>query len=431
MFGSVPDARLKPVWSFAEASDEVPIRPGPVGSGLAVFGIIRTSMASRCDVVVVSVALLLSACSSSRSAAPSTTGAGGGSRLEVRVTRDGCTPRHLRTGVGLTQLALANHSSARASFEVLSGDHVVGRVEALAAGESSVISLELTRGVYRTACQIGASADSGELAVGGASGSVVLSQEPDLQQAADQYRSFLAARADALVADLTSLAAAVGAGDVAGARTAYLHTRADLGAVEPAADNFGDAEPAGQDDLAEELDGPSDAGPTDPVVGLRLVEQGLWGTGPVVDVTQAVARALATARQLQVRIGAMHLDAVEAAGGSGDELAEAIARAAGAAPARPPGLAVADLQAAAEAAAGLLGALHPALVSRDPGLDAVLAERLARLDAAIAAAGTSGIGSVSGSASPTPTSSSAVVAAGDALADALAQMAPVLDRPER
>ncbi len=86
-----------------------------------------------------------------------------------------------------------------------------GRPGRVASGAGILgLSLDLGPGVYRTTCQIGPAAHPGELAVGGGTGGSRSSQATDLQHAADQYRTFLAARVDALVTDLTSLAAAVG-----------------------------------------------------------------------------------------------------------------------------------------------------------------------------------------------------------------------------
>ncbi len=387
-------------------------------------------MASRSEVVVVvtAAALLLGACNSSRSTASSTTRAGGGSRLEVRMTGQQCTPRQLTTRSGATQVALTNHSRLPASFQVLSGDHVVGQVERLAAGRSTSLSLDLPNGLYRTNCQIGASATPGALAVGGATGSVGLGQSTDLATSADAYRRFLLAQADALVADLNTLSGAVARGDLTAARAAYTSARSHFGQIEAAADNFGDAEPVGQDNLAQALDGPFTAGPADPPDGLRLLERNLWGGAPVTSSVPDAAAVLAAAQDLRTRIGAMHLDAVEAAGGSGDELSQSIAEVAGAPAARPMVLDVGDLQAAADGAHGLLDALHPALSRRDASLDATLASRWVHLDAAIAAARTSPATAEGGLASAVV---APVVAAGDALADAMAQMAPVLDEPVR
>ena len=386
-------------------------------------------MASRSDVVVVvTAALLLGACSSSGSAASSTTGPSRGSRLEVRMTAAGCTPRQLAARSGVTEFAVINQSRASASFGVLSGDHVVGQIERLAAGKSSAMSLDLTSGVYRTTCQIGTTATPGALAVGGATGPVELGQAADLREASQTYRSFLLGHADQLVSDLTALSGAVARGDQPAARAAYVSARSSYGQVAAAADNFGDAEPVGQANLAVDLDGPFGAGPGDPPRGLRLVEQGLWGPAPVTALAPDVAAVLATAQELRTRVGAMHLDAVEFAGGSGDELSQSIAAVSHAPAGRPTALDVADLQAAADGARGVLDALHPALASRDRSLDAALTRRLAQLDQAVAAARSAAATSAGGLA---PAAVAAAVIAGDALADAMAQMAPVLDRPVR
>jgi iron uptake system component EfeO len=311
---------------------------------------------------------------------------------------------------------------------VLSGDHVVGQVELLAAGRSSTISLDLPDGMYRTNCQVGAAANPGTLAVGGATGSVGLGQSVDLSRAADAYRAFLVAQADGLIADLEALSGAVARGDLVAAREAYASARSHYGQVEPAADNFGDAEPVGQANLAQALDGPFGAGPADPRRGLRLVESGLWGGVPVTSLAPDVAGVLTNAQELRTRLGAMHLDAVEAASGSGDELSQAIVEVRNAVDSRPLVLDVTDLQAAADGARGLLGALHPVLARRHAALDATLAQRWARLDATVATARASAADPDGGLAS---TARASVVEAGDALADAMAQMAPVLDEPVR
>ncbi len=340
----------------------------------------------------------------------------------------GCTPDQLSAPSGVTEFALSNHSRSPASFQVLSGDHVIGQVELLAAGRSSAISLDLTKGLYRITCQIGATAAPGVLAVGGATGSVGLGQAADLLTAADGYRTFLVSQADALVAAITTMAGSVAHGDLVAAQDADVSARSSFGQLEAAADNFGDAEPVGQANLAVSLDGPFGTGPGDPPRGLRLVEAGLWDSTAVTSLAPEVAAVLTVAQELRTRIGAMHLDAVEAASGAGDELSQALAEVSAAPATRPKVLDVADLQAAADGGRGLLDALHPALAARDRALDATLGQRLARLDAAIATARSSAPTPTGGLA---PDAAASVVAAGDAMADAMAQMAPILNRPVR
>lgn len=377
-------------------------------------------MASRSDAVVVAtLALLLTVCSSRSSSTSSTTIDRAPNRLEVAMTGHGCTPVHLVARPGLSQFDLSNQTAEPASFRVLSGDHLIGQVERLGAHQDTTLALTLTPGGYLTTCEIGVKATPGELTVGSGGGSVALSQAPDLLDAATAYRLFLETHTDDLVSSLTALGAAVGRGDQAGARLAYEQARTSFGQVEPAADNFGDAEPVGLSNLAVAIDGPAQPGPGHPDAGLPLIEQGLWGTAPLSSLAPEVASVLADATQLRARVGAMHLDAIEIAGGSGDELSRSIATAVGDAAARPDSLEGVDLQAAADAAGAVITTFGPALTSRDRSLAATLTDRLARLDAAVARVATS----------PASDASAAVVTASDGLADALSEVAPILAQP--
>ena len=126
-----------------------------------------------------------------------------------------------------------------------------------------------------------------------------------------------------------------------------------------------------------------------------LVACGWWSRTcgelhPIGALGPDVAAVLTSARELRTRIGAMHLDAVEFAGGSGDELSQAVAEVSAAPAGRPMALDVTDLQAAADGARGrarrrCIRRWH----SRDGSLDSTLARRLAQLDRAVAAAGSS------------------------------------------
>jgi iron uptake system component EfeO len=384
-------------------------------------------MASRADVVVlVTVALLAAACSSSRSSSSPSTTVRGAPRVEVDLTNHGCAPVQLTAAPGLTEFVLANRSNAPSSFQVISGDHVVGQIERLGSRQTATLLLDLAPGSYRTTCQIGATASPGGLAVGRGGGGVALSQPADLLSAMDSYRSAVATQADSLVSSLSRLEQSVASGDRIAAQADYASARTSFGQLAPAADNFGDAEPAGQSNLAIALDGPIDAAPGDPPRGLRLIESGLWGTAPLPTVEPTVKAMLSEATALRARVGAMHLDAVEVAGGAADQLGQAVAAVDEDVSTRPSALEVIDLRAAAAGATAVLEALRGALQRRDPGLESTLQARLAQVDAAVATAG---------SLAPTPSgglpagSLAPVLAASDALADAMAQAAPVLDRP--
>lgn len=129
-----------------------------------------------------------------------------------------------------------------------------------------------------------------------------------------QYRDYLEANTDELVAKTKPFVAAVVAGNVAEAKARYAAARIPYERIEPVAGSFGDLDPR--------IDAREDGVPADEWGGFHRIEKALWvedtakGMAPVAEQLQADVEELAE------NVKAVKLDAVEVATGANELLAE-------------------------------------------------------------------------------------------------------------
>jgi iron uptake system component EfeO len=113
---------------------------------------------------------------------------------------------------------------------------------------------------------------------------VEVANSPELQEATEEYESYVVSQADDLVAETQDFTEAVVAGDVEGAKREYAPARVPWERIEPIAATLGDLDPridAREGDVSEDEWG-----------GFHKIEQALWEE----DTTEGQAE---TARQLQ------------------------------------------------------------------------------------------------------------------------------------
>ncbi|HEY5154888.1 MAG TPA: cupredoxin domain-containing protein, partial [Acidimicrobiales bacterium] len=125
--------------------------------------------------------------------------------IEVTLTDGGCRPDLLQAAPGTVVVSVVNGRTDPSSFQVLSGDHLIGTVGQVPAGASATLLLDLPSGTYRTTCVGTTSAAGGRLVIGDGPGTAALGQAPDLLAAAAAYRAYLIAETDHLVGDSANL----------------------------------------------------------------------------------------------------------------------------------------------------------------------------------------------------------------------------------
>jgi len=374
--------------------------------------------------------------SSTRTAAPSAEVAGGAQRVEVTLTDSGCSPDRIVVQPGPVAFVASNTSTAAASFAVVSGDRAVGELERVPAGGSSVLTLDLVAGGYRSVCRFASSTGGGSIQVGDGSASPEVGPTADVAEATAAYRAALVVTADQAIAVADQLMQAADAGDVAGARRADGSLRRLYGGLAPAARDFHGVPVVGRDDLDARIDPQPGAGPTasdpstsgasDPSAtgGLPRIEAAIWGQGTTAGVAVVAAQVGSDLSSLRDRIGAVSIDVTEVAASLSAQIgrgpATDLARAGPSAEVRD----LFPIAGAVDAAGAFTQAYGGAIGHRDPEAAARLVDRVAQAQAVLAAAL-----EADPHARVAPDVLREVAVAVDALADAVAAAGAELARP--
>jgi iron uptake system component EfeO len=177
---------------------------------------------------------------------------------------------------------------------------VYAEVDGFGAGTTRPVHVDLGRGDYAFRCLFdGADAFTGptvKVTDGPARGAPAIKPvtEQDLRDAVTTYRAYVAGGLDTLVADAAALRGQVAAGDLGGARAAWLTAHLDYNRLGAAYDTFGD--------LGDAIDGMPDGlpdGVNDPgFTGLRRLEYGLWHGQALPSLAPPVDRLVADVGRL-------------------------------------------------------------------------------------------------------------------------------------
>lgn len=194
--------------------------------------------------------------------------------VKVEIDDEGC-PAKLAVKAGPVTFEVENTGSGAVSeFEVLSGDRIIGEIENVAPGLTREFSLTLKAGKYTTYCP-GGDREKGRLTVTGAADTKLSSVQ---QGAVDTYRAYLVDQAAQLVTLTRTFTDAVDAGDVEGAKAAYVAARMPYERIEPVAETFGDLDP--------KIDAREGDVPAKHWEGFHKIEQSLWVDGSTAGLTQ-------------------------------------------------------------------------------------------------------------------------------------------------
>ncbi|MFN8024997.1 MAG: iron uptake system protein EfeO [Acidimicrobiia bacterium] len=197
--------------------------------------------------------------------------------VKVEIDDDGC-PATLKAKAGPVTFEVENTGSGEVSeFEVLSGNRIIGEIENVAPGLTREFSLTLKAGRYTTYCP-GGDREKGRLTVTGTADTRLTGAE---QTAVDTYRAYLVDQAAQLVALTKTFTTAVDAGDVEGAKAAYVAARMPYERIEPVAETFGDLDP--------KIDAREGDVPAKDWEGFHKIEQALWVDGSTAGLTEVTA----------------------------------------------------------------------------------------------------------------------------------------------
>jgi iron uptake system component EfeO len=253
-------------------------------------------------------ALAVSACGSSTDAAKSTSGASaptanGVNTVNVTLAndggKDGCSLDTKSVPAGPVTFKVTNSSAPGITeMEVLQDQRIVGEKENLAPGLDPVaFTVHLDGGQYKIYCP-GAGTEYLDFAVTGQAAAAPTGTVPTiLSQGTKDYSAYVVDQVNQLLAGTKALDAAVQAGDVNAAKTAYAKTRPFYERSESAVDGF--VLPGFDvDDNAGNLDYLIDMRESTPVdakvgwKGFHAIERDLWQGNAITPNTKALSTEL-------------------------------------------------------------------------------------------------------------------------------------------
>jgi iron uptake system component EfeO len=203
---------------------------------------------------------------------------------------------------------------------------VVEERENIAPGFHSLLTAKLRPGAYEITCGL-LSNPRGRLVVTPSAASEAERNAPPITAfigPLSEYKVYLVGQSSALLREVTALAAAIDAGDLAGAKAAWLAARLPYKRIEAVASRIADLENA-IDPLPDYLE----AREKDPAfTGFHRVEYGLWSldgaaegtadpatsSGGIKALSPVAARLLSDVTELKTRLRAMKLAPEDLAG---------------------------------------------------------------------------------------------------------------------
>ncbi|GAA1650822.1 iron uptake system protein EfeO [Georgenia ruanii] len=295
--------------------------------------------------------------------------------VQVDATDDRCAPSRTELPAGVTTLSITNGGRQVTEVYVYDGDRIVTEKENIGPGTSYDLAVDLPAGSYVLACKPGMVGEGirTELVVSGEG----RQEDPAAAQAAQDYRDWVTAQADALVPAVEAFAAAVKSGDVERAKALYAPSREPWERIEPVAESFGDLDPrmdAREADLA--------AG--EAFTGWHRLEKALWTGEDLAALAPVADQLVADATELRQRVPNAVITATSVGNGAKELLDEV---ATGKITGEEEAFSHTDLvdfSANVEGAAKAFEVLRPLVEQNAPELATQLDERFVAVDAALA-----------------------------------------------
>jgi len=231
--------------------------------------------------------------------------------IAVTVTEAACDPATLEVPAGKRSFRIHNASNRPLEWEILDGVMVVAERENIAPGLNATLSERLKPGEYAITCGL-LSNPRGTLKVTATPESEASRAAPETRAFLGplaEYRVYLSRRSGELVAATATLAGEIGAGDLDGARAAWLAARQPWRQVAPVSGRIADLANS-MDPLADYLEKrEQDPGFT----GFHRIEHGLWALGSTDGLAPFADRLAADAGVLRDRLKALGLQPADLA----------------------------------------------------------------------------------------------------------------------
>ena len=206
---------------------------------------------------------------------------------------DGCVATPDSAPAGAITFHVMNQDAAGVTeVELVSGDRIRGERENLAPGFEDTFSVKLDGGSYEVYCP-GASTERMAFTVTGEAAQASTDVADLLQQATVDYADYVDLQTGLLVDAVKPLVAAIQAGDLEAAQTAYARARTPYERVEPVAESFGDLDPA--------IDARAGDVPEDEWTGFHPIEQALFEKKTTEGLDELATKLQTDVEDLQTR----------------------------------------------------------------------------------------------------------------------------------
>lgn len=212
--------------------------------------------------------------------------------IKVTITDEACEPAELTVPAGKVMFSIHNASERPLEWEILDGVMVVAERENITPGLNATLTPRLKTGTYDITCGL-LSNPRGKLTVVATAASEAAKAAPELRHfigPLSEYQVYLSRRSNELAEATATLSERVAAGDVDGAKAAWLAARQPWRQMAPVTGRIADLVNS-MDPLAEYL-AQREADPA--FIGFHRIEYALWSEGTTEGLAP-VAADLATA----------------------------------------------------------------------------------------------------------------------------------------
>lgn len=241
---------------------------------------------------------------------------------KIEVGQTTCDPLDLTVPAGRTTFEIHNKSDRTIEWEILDGPMVLEERENIAPGFHSTLTGKLKPGTYEITCGL-LSNPRGKLVVTPSAASDAEKAAPPITAfigPLSEYKVYLATQSGALVKQAEKLDQAIKAGDLEGAKAAWIDARLPYKRMESVTGRFADLENA-IDPLSDYLEKRED----DPgFTGFHRIEYGLWKQGSTEGLASVSAKLLTDVTALKDQLRALKLAPEDLAGSAG-KLADRLA----------------------------------------------------------------------------------------------------------
>ncbi|MBP7243612.1 iron uptake system protein EfeO [Amaricoccus sp.] len=293
--------------------------------------------------------------------------------IAITVTASACDPAELTVPAGKTTFRVHNASDRTLEWEILDGVMVLAERENITPGLSAVLTERLRPGTYDITCGL-LSNPRGKLTVLATAQSEAAKAQPETRAfigPLSEYRVYLARRAGELVRTTETLSERIAAGDLAGAREAWLAAREPWRRMAPVAGRVADLA-NGMDPLADYLAERTD----DPgFTGFHRIEYGLWSQDTTDGLAPFAERLASDAAALRDRLKTLDVAPADLAGNAA-ALASRVANQATASQAPYSGADLAEFSADLDGISKSALLVDPLVAEADPAASATLRQAL-------------------------------------------------------